>query len=566
MVDAADMWLEQAAAELGIPVTGGAGVVLQVRSGAIVAATRAAEVVLGLTRDQLLGRTSGDPRWVAVDRNGRPLAADDHPPMRVLRRGTPVMDSVMGIHRPAEDAAGEHVWLLVRSVPSSLTVAGSTPPSALTVFRPLGPRESEDLRLRDSERKYRLLAESSSDMVTWQALDSTFLWVSPASRAVLGYVPDELIGTPALDLVHPDDMPLVDAMRRAAEQDGDLPPGSVTMRFRHADGSWRWIESTARLLRDRQGVLSGLSTSGRDVTARIRTERERDEAVEMFRLAMILAPVGMALLGGGGRIEQVNRALCELLGRPEADLLGRAGADVLAGPAGPPLLTADPTDGVDRVSEAEVRFCRPDGSDLWCRRSLVPLHGATPAGVRGRVLVQVQDVTVERTERERLAAAARTDVLTGLPNRAVLLDRLNRALGGRSPDPVGVLFVDLDGFKAVNDTWGHDAGDELLRQIAARLSVTVRAVDLVVRLGGDEFVVLCEDVGTTAELDALARRIRAAIREPVVVDGHVLTVMASVGVTAGKDVSARDLLVRADRAMYSAKRAGRTRPVMDAVD
>jgi diguanylate cyclase (GGDEF)-like protein len=159
---------------------------------------------------------------------------------------------------------------------------------------------------------------------------------------------------------------------------------------------------------------------------------------------------------------------------------------------------------------------------------------------------------------ERLATI---DALTGLPNRLLLMDRLRHALGlaRRSGWLVGVVFVDLDRFKDVNDTFGHEVGDDLLRQAAARLEGAMRVGDTTTRLGGDEFVVICEQVNAADEVAQVAERIRAALGTPFDVLGHEVRISASVGVTVGDSDSGETLLQEADRSMYAAKRAGRGR-------
>jgi diguanylate cyclase (GGDEF)-like protein len=175
-------------------------------------------------------------------------------------------------------------------------------------------------------------------------------------------------------------------------------------------------------------------------------------------------------------------------------------------------------------------------------------------------------VTQARLAKEHIARLAYHDVLTGLPNRLLLRDRLAQAksLSLREGREVAVCFLDLDGFKAINDLHGHDAGDELLRQVAARLQLAVRANDTVCRLGGDEFVLMLNQLTRPDEHLEVLRRATSALCQPVVLkSGAVVDVTTSVGVAfcPRHSIDTDDLIRLADHAMYDAKKAGRNRIV-----
>jgi diguanylate cyclase (GGDEF)-like protein len=179
-----------------------------------------------------------------------------------------------------------------------------------------------------------------------------------------------------------------------------------------------------------------------------------------------------------------------------------------------------------------------------------------------RSVAGVLGVATERMRAERdIRFQALHDALTGLPNRASLLGRLERAVGGatRTDGRIGVLFVDLDGFKAVNDSLGHQAGDEVLRSVASRLREAVRPGDIVARLSGDEFAIMCEGVTAVRDLEAIADRVVRLVGAPVVIAGHPVRIGASVGIALsdGALTDADRILRAADNAMYGAKRRGR---------
>ncbi|SDQ69641.1 bifunctional diguanylate cyclase/phosphodiesterase [Quadrisphaera sp. DSM 44207] len=292
--------------------------------------------------------------------------------------------------------------------------------------------------------------------------------------------------------------------------------------------------------------------------------RERDAR---FRSAFDGSPVGMALVDpASGRPVAVNEALCRLLGRTAQELVAsplvelvdeqdRAAVherlDALLGAQDAPAPLLEPV---------ELRYRRGDGTVLWTIASLA-VH-RDEDGAPQTVIVQLVDATARKEAEQELVHLAYHDPLTGLPNRAHLLEALERALGRsrRSGEPMAVLLLDLDHFKVVNDSLGHDAGDALLREVAERLRATVRDGDTVARFGGDEFVVVAEPRCAEDDATALARRVQEALAAGVRTEGRTVTASASIGIavsSGGRD--ARSLLRDADTAAYWAKARGRAR-------
>jgi len=205
------------------------------------------------------------------------------------------------------------------------------------------------------------------------------------------------------------------------------------------------------------------------------------------------------------------------------------------------------------------RIVRIDGSVRWVHDRAFPVENE--AGSKYRLAGIAEDVTERIEAKERLTRLAHFDVLTGLPNRLLLHDRLDQALAvaKRNGWITAVMFVDLDRFKYVNDTLGHDAGDKLLQAIAARLSSVVRSEDTVGRLGGDEFAVVLAQIGEALDAANVATKLLHALREPVVLNGTEIVVSGSIGITLYPQdgIRAECLLKNADSAMYRAKELGR---------
>jgi diguanylate cyclase (GGDEF)-like protein/PAS domain S-box-containing protein len=302
------------------------------------------------------------------------------------------------------------------------------------------------------------------------------------------------------------------------------------------------------------------------------TMEELAGSPDVFATFFEQARIGLALADLGGRYVRVNSTYAALLGRAPEDLVGEpleavAGADAV--PPGRDLVAEALAAGREGLPQTEQRFLTADGEVRWLLHgiSVVPDAAGRPAWFA----VSAQDVTERRRAEQDLrdlAAAmserAVRDPLTGLANRGLLEERLRAALSrdaraGRTGTGTGVLFLDLDGFKDVNDTAGHDAGDAVLTAVARRLTAGVRPADTVARLGGDEFVVLVEQADP-ADLAPLAARLRRSVGEPVEVPGlGEVQVGTSVGLAwcAGGELDARTLLRRADEAMYEDKRRRR---------
>lgn len=213
------------------------------------------------------------------------------------------------------------------------------------------------------------------------------------------------------------------------------------------------------------------------------------------------------------------------------------------------------------VFDAELSFCH-DPAQRCYQLTATPLGFSTHLGA----LVSCIDVTAAR-QNDTMIRALRHDGLTGLPNRLAFFERLREAAraGRRTGEAFAVLFVDLDRFKEVNDTYGHDVGDQFLIAVADRLRRAIRPSDLLARLAGDEFVVLCEGIDDADSATAVADRLVAALARPVQVSGRELLVTASVGVATSEEWDGEDaeaLVRRADKAMYRAKRAGRNQRAM----
>jgi len=288
--------------------------------------------------------------------------------------------------------------------------------------------------------------------------------------------------------------------------------------------------------------------------------REQREAETRFEASFDQAGIGAAILTLDGVPTRVNAAGCTILGRPQELLTHRRWEDYhhpRDAPFGEKMRTRVAA-GHDTYEE-ERRFIRPDGSIVWCslHTTLVRDEDKEPQ----YYLAQLQDITERKQIQDDLAHQVLYDTLTGLASRTRLLDRLMRALArtrGRRLQ-FGVILLDIDGLRVVNDSYGHSAGDSLLSRIADRVSATLRAGDTVARSSGDVFVIVCDD-RSPREVELTAERVLTALREPFRIGNWEIKVTASAGIAIADDSSTPESLLRdSDNAMHAAKSLGRDR-------
>lgn len=423
-------------------------------------------------------------------------------------------------------------------------------------------------------------------------------YANPAVRDVLGWEPEDLVGRPISELVHPDDLALGLAALDQLVAEFDDRPGEgipMTMRLLTADAREVVAEVGAKPAFEhpqiRGMVLRGRAMTGQQLLDNalqaLVASSPLEEVLEFLAASLShelvgaavaigfdwtgegfarvvhtgLTPRLIALLDGTARVSAnaplhspwgQAMARRELVAAPDLDDL----PDWLAEPsrdAGRPACWAAPVS------------VPPDGAQLACIVVWRELTG--DPWVSHRVSLdracQLTALAFERRHTEELLRfAALHDTLTGISNRSAFFNRLRAAAVEEGKPLLGVLYVDLDGFKPVNDTHGHAAGDDLLRAVAQRLTAVVRPEDLVARLGGDEFAVLCPGLATADEATVIADRLVDAVARPLDLDGTTVRVGASVGLAVcepGPDTDAEHLLDQADRALYAAKLDGKGR-------
>ncbi|OAN36089.1 diguanylate cyclase domain-containing protein [Mycolicibacterium iranicum] len=334
------------------------------------------------------------------------------------------------------------------------------------------------------------------------------------------------------------------------------------------DGTHAAVSLAVSHMTDEDGQCRGYIGVATDITEQRAAKQALADSEERFRLAFDTAPMGMFMFNVAparrGRITRCNKAMADLVGYTQAEVLRMAitdfGTGETASNSGDLTQVLNLQPGQTFTAEASIR--RADGVAVWgaVSASVVAPRGSEPYGI-----CLVEDVTSRKQAEAELLYMASHDPLTGLANRSLFTTRIEDALAevdaGRSTG-LGVIFLDLDGFKAVNDTWGHAEGDEVLTEVSRRIKASIRPSDTAARLGGDEFAVLCPGIRELPWLQYLAERIRADLRRPITLSGDQsydqLSVSAGV-VLSQTGCTAETLMQQADALMYHAKRGGKDR-------
>jgi diguanylate cyclase (GGDEF)-like protein/PAS domain S-box-containing protein len=389
--------------------------------------------------------------------------------------------------------------------------------------------------------------------------ESLPLYISPQIEDLLGYDlaawlnEDELW----LEVLHPDDRDRCAAAD--AEARANLTELYGEYRMIHKDGHIVWVSEHAAVGRDEATGLLYWQGVMIDISERKRAENALAASERQYRAVFEAATIGLLTLELDGRVRDANPAAEHALGYAHRALAGEPLWDDLMPPS-----AAAVVDGRSDRCELEQPLRRRDGTLRWFRLVLVLVRD--DAGESHHLTVMLEDIDARKRTEAELIHKSNHDTLTSLPTRAYFLERLRdaRERSGLTGAGLGVVFIDLDNFKHVNDSAGHHAGDELLSAIAGRLGAAVRPNDVVARFGGDEFVVLASEIADGRDVVQLAWRLAAALRAPFTINGVALAVSASFGVcySRDRDESPEDVVRKADAAMYTAKQRGRNRVVV----
>ena len=456
---------------------------------------------------------------------------------------------------------GDVVWVQVTT--TLIRDDGDRPLGVFSQIIDVTERKNLELIRNSTRSRLEALLSTTSDGVGILDSQSRIIY---HNEALLHLLSIEFYGklSKIQDNLHPDDVEIFDTLWKKVRL-SENGIGSTEVRnkcidnlgTRPCEGSWRYLHITLTN-QNQHPAVGGIVLSVRDVTERRQYENGLADAADRARAIVEASPASIVEFDRDGNVCVWNAAAEAMYGWSREEVLGRA-----------PLTVEEQ----DRAAFSEIlikvlqgsklgpipatRRCR-DGRMIDLSVSWAPIYG--PEGTVDTAISLALDVTERNRLEAQLHSRAFYDPLTGLANRSLLVDRLSHAITGARTrrHPLSILFVDLDGFKRINDSSGHSAGDVILKEVSGRIESAVRASDTVGRIGGDEFAVLLDGLDSQGAIE-VASRIQEALSEPFLTAMGEVVIGASIGVSScdGTRLSAEDLIRDADTAMYAGKANGK---------
>lgn len=383
-------------------------------------------------------------------------------------------------------------------------------------------------------------------------------YVTPSCKKLTGYALDQLIGKHFLEFIYPDDS------KKAQDSFYSFlatnEPKQVCYRYVHASGQVRWLESLREKLYE-NGVAAGIVSAARDVTDRIEAELEATLLEANYQAIFSSVNDGIIIYDTETLTTvEANQKACEIFAQPKETLLLMKPQDWAIGES--PYTQEEALAWFQRAIQGDAplfdwKIRNADGKYLDLEISLK--H--TMLGGKWRMLTVIRDISEREYAKEKIYRLANFDILTKLPNRTLFNDRLQIALAHakRNGEQLAVLFLDLDRFKTINDSLGHQIGDFVLQEVAERLQLCIREEDTACRMSADEFIILLTDIEKSSTITKIISRITAALSLPFVIENHELRITCSIGVSIyPHNGHTPEVLVKhAELAMYHGKENGR---------
>jgi diguanylate cyclase (GGDEF)-like protein/PAS domain S-box-containing protein len=472
------------------------------------------------------------------------------------------------VYRTGEPAKGSD-WQIIRKdgtnkigeVLVSLQKDSSGNPIGFSgTVRDATERKQSEEALRQSEERYRTILDEMADAYFEVNVAGNYTFVNDACCRHLGYPREELIGTSFRDQMSKEELDKVYKAFGKIYMTGK-PERGIFYKLLRKDGTTGFAEMTGFPLRNQQGEVIGFRGVGRDITKRKQMEESLRRGEEKYRTILESIQEGYFEVDLNGKFTFCNNSMSRLTGCSKEELLGMNHKQFTNEETAKEVFQA--FDNVYTTGEPSKGFdwqiIRKDGVELFIETSVTLQKDSSgkPTGFKG----MIRDITERKRMEQQLNYMATHDALTGLPNRLMFNQLLNQAIRSaqRHKRQLAVFFIDLDRFKAINDSLGHEAGDRLLKEMANRFKKSLRAVDVVGRLGGDEFVIFIEEVEEFRQVEIVAHKLLSSAIKPMVLQGEECRVTASIGISIypGDGSDEQTLIKNADIAMYFAKEEGK---------
>lgn len=525
------------------------GVVVQKSNGEITYSNPSATLILGLSRDQMMGKSSMDPSWKSIREDGSDFPGSEHPAMVTLQTGKPCHNIVMGVRKPDESL----VWIRIDSRVLTLEPDGRVG-EVLTTFTDITSLKNEEIR-------YRYALEAVEEGLWDWNIQTGEVFFNERWFVMLGYGPGELPGHVSTWelLLHPDDEKEVNETLRKALSSREEVYQS-THRLKSKSGNWLWILDQGQIIeRDESGRPIRMIGTHRDITSIKNLEQQIHLSRERMEHLIINFDAAILVEDEERKILLVNRAFCTLFQIP-AEPEHLIGVDCSRAAEDSKDLFLDPVSFVEGVDELLGKKEKRTSEELVMANGVILERDYIPivvdATYRGHLWIY-RDISERKRAQDMISYKAFHDLLTELPNRSMFKSTAEKKL--EDVRSLSVFYMDLDGFKAVNDTLGHGAGDLLLKEFALRIRGILREEDLFARMGGDEFALLIDGKVDRRKLEKLAMRMIEETSRPFILEGQEANIGISIGIyTSHRFETSLDVILQnADQALYEVKRKGK---------
>ena len=433
----------------------------------------------------------------------------------------------------------------------------------IAFVRDISERKKVENALRESEAQYRLLSEHTTDFIWLMDMDLKIKYQSPSVEKIRGFTAQEIIEMPLERSMTPQSLKLATEVFLkeipGVIADPDYNPVfTLELEVYRRDGTTLWTENKFSVIRDPGGKPISILGEARDITERKLAEEALKESEGKYRSLVENINDVFYILDTRGNITYISPVIERFTQYKVSDLIGKPMVQLVY-PEDLPAFS----DHFNRLVSGqlepwECRVLDKDGRVIFVRASSRPLYkGGEIIGITALMT----DITERKQMEQKLEEMATHDFLTGLPNRVLLFDRFTiaAALAHRNKARLAIMSLDLDKFKSVNDTLGHDAGDQVLKTISMRLTGIIRASDTLARMGGDEFILVTMEASQMEDATAVAQKVQDSFKEPLVIDSRQIYLSASIGIAIfpedGQDL--KTLTKKSDAAMYYSKGHGR---------